>query len=135
MPERMLVSQRLRAVVKCGKCEKPRGIYAQIQLTTDEQGELERLIESVEYTCGSSLAVDGNPLYGKVFMQTRLHCSDHIEFAYYACSCKQPDLCCHCGSVNCMHDPDLLQNFKVVLPKCENCKERLTPTRQPRKRH
>ena len=111
VPAGMLVGQRMRTTVQCTECNKPRGVYSRIQLTPDEKKQLEAVMELVEYTCGSELTVDGGPLHGTVFVQTSLRCSDPVEFSYYACPRKQPDICCYCASSNSMRDPQLLGKF------------------------
>ena len=36
-------------------CHKPRGVYLQCRLASEEEGMLEELKERVHYTCGSSV--------------------------------------------------------------------------------
>ena len=39
----------------------------------------------VDYICGSPITTEGSSLHDKSFVQTSIHCMDHVEFAYYAC--------------------------------------------------
>eukprot|EP00117_Sycon_ciliatum_P036009 scpid89440/ scgid4021/ len=128
----MLVGQRLHGTVTCCECDTPRGIFSQQKLTAVEMAALERVKEAVEYTCGSPITAEDGPLHGKVFVQQNLRCADHVEFAYYACPRKLPDICCHCGSASAMRDPELVAKFKVVLPVCATC-QKPAPTRHQRK--
>lgn len=133
IPAGMVVGQKLRSTVRCGECSKPRGIYSNKVLTTTEQQQLAVLLEQVEYTCGSPLTTEGSDLHGQVFVQLSLRCHDHVEFAYFACPRKKPDVCCHCGGLDAMRDPVLLRKYKVVLPVCEACKDcRPAITRNPK---
>lgn len=132
-PPGMLVGQRLRSTVRCDECQKPRGIYARIALSVKDKKELEHLKELVQYTCGSPITTEGSVLHGKVFVQMNIHCSDHVEYSYYACPRKQPYVCCHCAAPNAMQNQQALKKFKVVLPVCQNCIGKPPIVRQQRK--
>ena len=51
----LLVAGKVRGVITCGECCKPRCIYAKTRLSEDQQVKLQHIRESDIYTCGSSL--------------------------------------------------------------------------------
>ena len=96
----------------CRQSSNPRWIYSNKSLKTMEQQRLDVLLEQVEYTCDSPFTTEGSDLLGQVVAQLSLLCHNHVEFVYFACPRKKPGNCCHCGGLEAMGDPALLQKFK-----------------------
>ncbi|XP_041356082.1 uncharacterized protein LOC121373481 [Gigantopelta aegis] len=128
----VLVGQNVRQTVHCHECGKPRCVYSKSSFTSRDTRSFKRLIESHDYTCGSILTPDGHILQGKAFVRLQMCCTTPIEFAYFASSSiVRKDVCCHCGSFGAERDKDLMQNYRVVLPVCINCKHLGSPKRNP----
>lgn len=62
-----------------------------------------------------------------------LRCADHVEYSYYACPWKLPEICCYWAAADAVRDPELLPKFKVVLPTCDLCRAKPPITCQPKK--
>jgi len=60
-------------------------------------------------------------------------CSTPIEFAYYASNNLKvrKDVCAYCAAPGAEKDKDLLENYKIVLPVCTQCKHKPALKRAP----
>ena len=56
----LLVCPKVRDVVQCADCNKPRCVYAATKLTTVQQRIVKRRKEDNTYTCGSTLFASDN---------------------------------------------------------------------------
>ena len=117
------------------ECGKPRAVFSQLALKAADLVGLDRLKETVQYTCGSPITSPEFSLHEKVYVNLTLRYQEHVEFAYYACARKLAEVCCFCCDAEAMRDPELLQKWKVVLPVCDTCRPfKQPPTRQPKKK-
>ena len=92
----LLVAGKVRGVITCGECCKPRCIYAKTRLSEDQQVELQRIRESDIYTCGSSLFLSNDC----IVVREGLLCSSVIETQYYSSVLVHfPPICYFCGLV------------------------------------
>ena len=108
----------------CSECLRPRVIYAQKKLSFQEVLQVERILEDVYFTCGSSLqdidsshgvgSTTDSRLLSKVFVRANLTCNDPVEIPFYS-SKSFPDVCVHCACVG-----DLVEN-QDVYPTCNYC--------------
>ena len=79
-------------------------------------------LSEYEYSCGSNLIPPScESLLQELTLNAHLTCQQPIEVAYYGSDVGRKDLCCRCGGVNGVVDPDLKKKFKTVLPICDAC--------------
>ena len=115
----LLIHAKLSDALKCGK---QRVIYAARKLKYEEMERLKRVIDGVQYSCGSVLKdIDcssrDQELTGKVYIRANLTCSDKVEVPFYLCGVHDP-ICIHCGV-----EDDLISRklAKPVYPTCSTC--------------
>ena len=119
----LLCAQSARALVTCCECDKPRIIYSRSRLSQRDQFTLSLLLSEDKYTCGSQLIPQGHHMY-RVQARLALTCGDTVEVPYYSCDLGRADICCHCAASGAERDPILRQQFKTVLPVCNDCLEK-----------
>ena len=118
-------AQTARELVCCTECLKPRVIYSQRKLTFAETSVLFRSLESLLYSCGSTLkgveveCRDGEDLslltlFERLFVRQNLSCDDPVEVPYYS-SDRFEDICAHCGCV-------CAESESGQYPLCSHCK-------------
>ena len=78
-----LVKAKVRAIISCEECKKPRCIYANSRLSSEEEGCVKCMKEAKTYTCASQLFPDGSPLGGTILVRKALVCGLPIETQYY----------------------------------------------------
>ena len=94
----ILVKAKVRAVVFCGECHKPRCIYSNSKLSPQEKVVLDCMKETNLYTCGSPLFSEGTPLASTVITREALTCGSPIETQYYSAVLVHfPPVCYYCG--------------------------------------
>lgn len=114
---------KVRSVIHCYRCQKPRCIYSPRQLTATEQKTLEEVKNETVFTCNSSLIPPLHFLQGKVFLK-ELSCSDEVEREYYTSPLQNPSVCYNCGIESGCQDVQithLLEEFRLVVPSCSGC--------------
>ena len=126
----VLVSQKVRAVIPCSSCFKPRCIYSSSKLPIGSKRGLASIVEKGEYMCGGSFVEDESPLRNMFIVRRQLACHMPMEVAYYSSkTVKLTPVCFHCGGVsgaNLSNDNDiqaLQKQHSVVRPICCFCKE------------
>ena len=109
-------------VIKCTECSKQRVIYAARKLKYDEMERLKRVIDGVQYSCGSVLSdIDysfrDQELICKVYVRANRTCADKVEVPFYSCGVHDP-ICIDCGV-----EDDLISGevAKPVYPTCLTC--------------
>lgn len=125
---RKLLSQsgKVRAVLSCGDCFKPRCVFSDSSLTNNEKDMLVEL--EADYTCGSTLFPESSEYHSSIVTQVNLSCADDIEPQYYSATLvKFPPVCCHCGgSEETLVEDELIRDLKqrkqVVRPICCFCR-------------
>ena len=80
-----LVKAKVRAIISCEECKKPRCIYANSRLTSQEEVCVKRMKEAKTYICGSPLFPDGSPLGCTVLVREALLCGSPIDSVLYFC--------------------------------------------------
>lgn len=117
---------RVRSVVYCFRCSKPRCIYAQKQLSARERILLDRIIANCVFSCGSPLLPPLHPLEERISMKMFRSCEAPVEMAFYSSNLQSMNVCCYCGSsennLN-KEDCDLSRRHRVTLPVCRQCKQ------------
>lgn len=116
---------RVRCVVYCFRCSKPRCIYAQKQLSTRERILLEKIITNCVFSCGSPLLPPLHPLEEQISMKMFRSCDAPVEMAFYSSNLGSMNVCCYCGSSenNLDKEVELSRRRRVTLPVCEQCKQ------------
>ena len=124
----ILVKAKVKAVVCCGECHKPRCIYSNSKLSPQEKVVLDCMKETNLYTCGSPLFSEGTPLASTVITREALMCGSPIKTQYYSAVLVHfPPVCYYCGlGKETLVDNDemkeLRTSYAVVLPLCFICK-------------
>ena len=110
-------ARNVDVVIQCHECEKWRLLYAKNVVTRWEKTKLEKILEEVQYSCGSSLQDidDESSILCRVFTRTNLLCSSPMEIPYYG-TYHEP-LCFYCGCSDVAEDDDLQDKY----PICNNC--------------
>lgn len=125
----MLVSQKVRAIIKCAMCNNPRCIYVNAKLTGNIKANVDYLISEGEYACGGTFADDESYLRQSGIVRRQLTCGSQIETAYFSSKIALPTICCHCGGTSGaqVSDDEIIQGlkrkFSVVWPISTYCKD------------
>ena len=120
----LLVATKVRTIITCGECSKPRCIYANTNLTREQEFQITSVKESGMYTCGSSLLAGEN---NSIVVREALVCSSPVEAQYYSAKLIHfPPVCYHCGlGEESLADnaeiQELKQCYAIVLPTCFLC--------------
>ena len=124
----ILVSSKVRCIMTCNECFKPRCVYSKSKLTKAEQVALKEVRESNLYLCGSSIFIPDSPYYDSVCVKESLNCGDPIELSYYSAALVRFPLVCYwCGMpeeslVRDAEYKELEKNFQIVHAICMLCK-------------
>lgn len=124
---KLLVKAKVRAVIECTNCFKPRCVYSISKLSAEEVIAVNRMKESRFYSCGSALFPQDSPLISSVVVKEAVTCACPMELQYYnAVLTHFPQVCYYCATEQCLLDDettlDLRKNYAVVLPLCFICK-------------
>ena len=122
----LLKNTKVRKVIFCGECLKPRCIYSAARLGRAEETVVEGIMESKVYTCGSTLFPPDSPLHDTVVVRQNCSCADPVEAACYSSTLiKFPPVCFYCGlGVECLVSEgvaELQRQYGVVRPLCFLC--------------
>ncbi len=94
----ILKSAKVRKVIVCGECQKPRCVYAGTRLTREQDVLLQEVVESKVYTCGSTLFYPNTPFDDTIVVKENISCADPMEASYYSAALvKFPPVCYYCG--------------------------------------
>ena len=122
-----LVCGKVRAIIACGECSKPRCIYSPSKLTPPQMKTIEAIKDSKLYTCGSAL-LPPESAYANIIVREAIVCSLYLESQYNSSKLVhfQP-VCYYCGlgEDTLVNDDDikkLRENYAVVYPICFLCK-------------
>ena len=125
-------AQRVRKAVHCSECGKPRCVYAKVNLSHDEESQLQSTVDEFGYTCGSPILPPENALYRRVFVRQPGRCQDPVELAFYSSKIGS-GICCYCASSDAFRPQQYLEKFFTVLPICDSCmQERPVITKRPK---
>ena len=119
-------AKTVQKTLKCTECDKPRVLYSASKLLVSELTVLNKLFDTYEYSCGSSLQelkiVDAhsdkikrvNAVLDKVFVRQNISCRNAIEVPYFS-SKSFPAVCYYCGA------KENLKHEEGAYPCCELC--------------
>ena len=94
-------AKNVGVVLQCDECLKWRVIYSKTVLNSEQRDELQQLIKTLSYTCGSRLQeIEGSRtgLTDTIFVKANLTCELPIEVPYY--SAKYENICYYCGTTD-----------------------------------
>jgi hypothetical protein len=122
-PSSLFTGAKVRGVVECLACDKPRCIFAEKQSTyTQNEEVLTFAVENNLYVCGSPIFPESHPLAAELRIRTSLTCQTPIERSYYSNKAlKLPPICAHCGEKDCFVPQALKETYKIILPICASC--------------
>lgn len=126
--KKLLVAGKVRRIIVCSDCSKPRCVYAAASLASEEKNRLKCLNETEVYTCGSTLFPPESPLHRTVVCRQALSCSSPMETQYYSgVATAFPPVCWYCASPEEMLTNDefmanLRSQYAVVRPICFLCR-------------
>jgi hypothetical protein len=126
--KKLLVAGKVRTIIVCSDCNKPRCVYAAASLASVERNRLKCLAETHVYTCGSILFPPESPLHHTIVCRQTLSCSSPMETQYYSGAATAfPPVCWYCASpeetlTNDDFMEDLKSQFAVVRPICFLCR-------------
>ena len=125
-PSSIFTGAKVRGVVECLACDKPRCIFAEKQSTyTQNKVVLTFAVENNLYVCGSPIFPEDHPLAGELRIRTSLTCQSPVKRSYYSNkTLKLPPICAHCGEKDCYVPQVLKEQYKIVLPICTSCVNR-----------
>jgi hypothetical protein len=130
-------------LVQCGECDKWRVIYSKSKLSSEDEEELTRFLDGIQYTCGDTLynlasstnIQDSNStndsmkrLFSIVKVNNALTCNSPIEVSYYSSGLFKEVLCFNCG-VECEEHI----NYGEYFPYCEECNTLVRDKKRRRK--
>ena len=114
---------RVKRLVWCIECDKPRVLHAEKKLTHEKLLNLDNCLEAVEFSCGSVMS-DHIPndsseehILSKVFVRKDINCLNPIEIPYYS-SGIFPLIC-----TNCAGDTEFVKGAQAdaYYPICTGC--------------
>lgn len=117
---------RVREVIRCGECIRPRCIYSAAKLTPQDSSAVRHQKEEDIYTCGSPLFPETSHYYDSIVMREGLTCLSPVKVNYFAGkTISFPEVCFHCGTKENISLDDSIQMLKrrytTVRPICSAC--------------
>ena len=126
--KKLLIGGKMRSIIVCSVCNKPRCVYAAANLASAEKNHLKCLAETQVYTCGSILFPPESPLHRTIVCRQTLTCQSPMETHYYSgVATTFPPVCWFCASREEMLTNDefmdgLRSQYAVVRPICFLCR-------------
>ena len=126
--KKLLVAGKVRSVIVCSDCSKPRCVYAAASLGSEDRNQLKCLVETKVYTCGSILFPPESPLHRTVICRQNLSCLSPMETQYYSgVATAFPPVCWYCaGPEEMLTNDEFMDNLRsqyaVVRPICFLCR-------------
>ena len=125
-------------VIQCQECDTFRTLHAAKKLKKQDVENLQAAIETLLYTCGSSLqaqtdeqagadCADAGSLVANVYVRGNLSCGTPTELCYYSAGFEP--ICYHCGS------EEVIPNDEDHYPFCIACKNKPHKARRGRKQN
>ena len=97
--KKLLIGGKVRSIIVCSVCNKPRCVYAAANLASAEKNHLKCLAETQVYTCGSILFPPESPLHRTIVCRQTLTCQSPMETHYYSgVATTFPPVCWFCAS-------------------------------------
>ena len=114
-----LVAQRVRDVIKCSNCSRPRCIFAAAKLSYNQSLRLRQLKDDNIYVCGVSLFPEKSQYQVNIVVRKSMSCSlSPVEAVYYSTkNISFPDVCFHCESATTLCNNDLIRELKCQFAR------------------
>ena len=116
---------RVKRVVTCQECEKPRVLHSSKLLKKAEWPILDVALEELSYTCGSSMADfiesddgdSGENILSRICVRRDLRCVQPVKIPYYSSGIFE-SVCCYCATKQ-----DMITGVKIegYYPICLAC--------------
>ncbi|XP_014674219.1 PREDICTED: uncharacterized protein LOC106814419 [Priapulus caudatus] len=114
-------AKNTKSVIQCDECQRWRCLYSKKALKRDDRDQLQREMDTLIYSCGTSFSdldeLPDDSVLNRVFMSKKLTCMSPMEIPYYASFPEEP-LCFECGTDDNLCDYDAKKNY----PLCEGCR-------------
>ena len=123
----LLVCGKVRGVIICIECSKPRCIYSHSKLTHEQIQVISKLKDADLYTCGASLFPPDSLYHSTIIVREALVCTSNMETQYYSSVLVHFEpVCFYCGICEeTLVDNDQIKELKtmyaVVYPICFLC--------------
>jgi len=121
-------ARNVAKVLYCTECEKLRVLYSSHKLLTQDEEELDHILNDVLYSCDAELkeciqdeingTVRSEHILNWVFVRKNISCSSSIKTPYFSSSCFS-DVCYYCGSIDSLI---LTNEANGYYPQCRSCK-------------
>ena len=109
-------------MLQCDECGLWHLLYSKRKLKAEERKRLERELDGLIFTCGSSLEdLNLQPPLNEVYVRD-VNCSDPIEKLYY--SAGYEPICIYCAT-----DLQSMDSSSQFYPQCCDCKQTKVPKR------
>ena len=121
-------SSKVRAILNCQECFKPRCVYSARKLSLNEKVLLDVVVEDKTYTCRAAVFPPSSPLADTVVVRQNIGCPNPMEAQYYSATLVSfPPVCYFCAvGEECLVEDDsireLRKEYAVVRPICFLCK-------------
>ena len=121
-------ASKVRDVIWCQECYKPRCIFSRGKLTFTEMIYVQDVKDSCLFTCGSCLFPPTSELTSVIVVRQNSSCSLPVEAQYYSAKLVSfPPVCYYCGlpEQSLVNDDEIValkQQYAVVRPICFFCK-------------
>ena len=123
-PTFKLTKQTARRIVFCTDCTKPRLLFSQKQLSSDQDKQLDAALDQLEFSCRSPLFEEGDELEGVVFQHWQSCCALTIDLKYYQNADRLFGYKWLCSSCLDTAQGDWIEDADYKgLPRCLSCKE------------
>ncbi|XP_070547345.1 uncharacterized protein [Ptychodera flava] len=118
-----LSGETVRRTILCTECSKPRCVYSPKKLVEAERQSLEQILDTIDYTCGTSAIPESHKLH-KVCLFENVTCGNSITPHYYSSRLKFPLVCHVCGTPDDLVpiQDDWKESYQSIHPVCHQCK-------------
>ncbi|XP_070546538.1 uncharacterized protein [Ptychodera flava] len=138
-----LSGETVRRTILCTECSKARCVYSPKKLVEAERQSLEQILDTIDYTCGTSAIPESHKLHkvfsrvlaaqsvfrnknrsNKVYLFENVTCGNSITPHYYSSRLKFPLVCHMCGTPDDLVpiQDDWKESYQSINPVCHQCK-------------
>ena len=138
-PKGIFDASKLKAIVTCDNCNRPRCVFMMKKATVAELDQLTAYIGEVSFSCGDDLFEgaegDDAKMASVFFNKEELSCRDDVELAFFnpqgkAVQCEFEHVCARCGNGpddSPFKDPkEFNTEGRRPLPLCTECHDKKT---------
>ena len=120
-----LSGEKVRYVLTCGECLKPRCVYSARALTKQQLRLLEEYSYDHFYVCGGSIIPEKSELFSLCAFEIGINCETELSSHYYSSRLKFPPRCYVCGVFSdlVVIPQEKSQKFQSIHPICTCCQQ------------